>query len=74
MASDLQGATGLEHDLTAEAKMAKLRELFADAPEVGKTAAEVARLPVQTSSRPRSPTAASCPEYARRAHNCTANA
>jgi hypothetical protein len=31
MASDLQGATGLEHDLTAEAKMAKLRELFADA-------------------------------------------
>ncbi len=40
MATDLQGATRLEHDLTAEEKLAKLRELFADAPEVGKKALE----------------------------------
>jgi len=40
MATDLQGAARLEHDLTAEAKMAKLRELFADAPEVGRRALE----------------------------------
>ncbi len=40
MATDLQGATRPEHDLTAEAKIAKLRELFADAPEVGRKALE----------------------------------
>jgi hypothetical protein len=40
MATDLQGATRPEHDPTAEEKVAKLRELFADAPEVGKKALE----------------------------------
>ena len=40
MATDLQGATRLEPDLTAEEKLAKLRELFADAPEVGSKALE----------------------------------
>jgi hypothetical protein len=39
MATDVQDGTS-EQDLTAEEKIAKLRELFADAPEVGKQALE----------------------------------
>ena len=35
-----QTVAGPDHDLTAEEKIAKLRELFADAPEVGKKALE----------------------------------
>jgi hypothetical protein len=40
MATEQQTASRPEQELTAEAKIEKLRQLFADAPEVGKTALE----------------------------------
>ena len=40
MATHVQTATGSERELTVEEKIAKLRELFADAPEVGRSALE----------------------------------
>jgi hypothetical protein len=40
MATELRSATGPGQDLTVEEKIGKLRELFADAPEVGKKALE----------------------------------
>jgi len=40
MATQSQTATGPEQDQTAQQKVEQLRELFADAPEVGKTAME----------------------------------
>jgi len=36
MATDIRTATGAEPDETLEEKIRELRELFADAPEVGK--------------------------------------
>jgi hypothetical protein len=40
MASDVQEKSHADHEVAAEEKIAKLRELFADAPEVGKKALE----------------------------------
>ena len=40
MATPTQSPTGREQDQTAEEKIRQLRELFADAPEVGRTALE----------------------------------
>jgi len=40
MASDVQAKVRSDHELTVEEKIVKLRELFADAPEVGKQALE----------------------------------
>jgi hypothetical protein len=40
MATQARTATGAEHDQTVEAEIQRLRELFADAPEVGKRALE----------------------------------
>jgi hypothetical protein len=40
MATEVQTATGSAQAVTVEEKVEKLRELFADAPEVGKTALE----------------------------------
>jgi hypothetical protein len=40
MATDVQTGTRAEQQLTAAEKVGKLRELFADAPEVGRTALE----------------------------------
>ena len=40
MATDVQTTTHSPQDLTAEEQIAHLRELFADAPEVGRTALE----------------------------------
>jgi hypothetical protein len=40
MATQPQAATGAEPDETVEQKIQQLRELFADAPEVGRTALE----------------------------------
>jgi hypothetical protein len=40
MASDVQEQSHADHEVAAEEKIAKLRELFADAPEVGKRALE----------------------------------
>ena len=40
MATEMQTTTGSEHELTVEGKIADLRELFADAPEVGRSALE----------------------------------
>jgi hypothetical protein len=40
MATETTTATGPEQDLTAEEKISRLREIFADAPEVGKKALE----------------------------------
>jgi hypothetical protein len=59
MATDLQGTTRLEDDLKSEAKIAKLRELFADAPEVGKKALEnvLKELTSQASQTPPPPIA-----------------
>ena len=57
MASEGQTASRTEHDLTAEEKIAKLRELFADAPDVGKQALENAlkELTSQASQTPPPP-------------------
>ena len=57
MAAEVQTATRPEHDLTADEKIAKLRELFADAPEVGKKALENAlkELTSQASETPPPP-------------------
>ena len=40
LATEQQTASRPEQDLTAEVKIKQLRQLFADAPEVGKTALE----------------------------------
>jgi hypothetical protein len=40
MATDVHPATGTEQEMTVEEKIAHMRELFADAPEVGKVALE----------------------------------
>jgi hypothetical protein len=57
MATDTQVEARPEQDLTAEEKIAKLRELFADAPEVGKQALENAlkELTSQASETPPPP-------------------
>jgi hypothetical protein len=54
MARQPQAATGAEPDETVEQKIQQLRELFADAPEVGRTALEnvLAELTSQSESPP----------------------
>jgi hypothetical protein len=54
MATQPQAATGAEPDETVEQKIQQLRELFADAPEVGRTALEnvLAELTSQSESPP----------------------
>jgi hypothetical protein len=54
MATQPQTATGAEPDETVEQKIQQLRELFADAPEVGRTALEnvLAELTSQSESPP----------------------
>ncbi len=52
MATEMHRATRPEGELTAEDKVARLRALFADAPEVGKTALEnVLQRPVSDASK-----------------------
>ncbi len=57
MATDVHAETRTEQELTPEERIAKLRELFADAPEVGKQALENAltKLTSQASETPPPP-------------------
>ena len=57
MTAETPTATGAAHDLTAEEKINQLRELFADAPEVGKTALKnvLSRLASDASQKPPPP-------------------
>ncbi len=57
MTTDVHAETRTEQELTTEEKIAKLRELFADAPEVGKQALENAltKLTSQASETPPPP-------------------
>jgi hypothetical protein len=57
MATQVQTTSGSEHEPTAEEKIAKLRELFADAPEVGRQALEnvLKELTSQVSEEPPPP-------------------
>src|SRR5262245_57001132 len=57
MATPAQTMTGPEQDRSAEEKIQKLRELFADAPEVGKSALErvLGELSSQASQEPPPP-------------------
>ncbi len=57
MTTDVHAETHTEQELTTEEKIAKLRELFADAPEVGKQALENAltKLTSQASETPPPP-------------------
>jgi hypothetical protein len=58
MTSQTQAATGPGQDQTVEKKIEQLRELYADAPELGRTALEAAlpELMSQVSGAPASPT------------------
>ena len=57
MATEAHPATGTEQEMTVEEKIAHMRELFADAPEVGKTALEnvLQRLASDASAAPPPP-------------------
>jgi len=64
LATEQHTASRPEQDLTAEVKIKQLRQLFADAPEVGKTvlenvlqrlASKAPPLPVQSAGRGREP-------------------
>jgi hypothetical protein len=57
MTTETPTATGAGHALTAEEKISQLRELFADAPEVGKTALKnvLSRLASDASQKPPPP-------------------
>ena len=57
MASDVQEQSHADHEVAAEEKIAKLRELFADAPEVGRSALErvLTELTSQASQEPPPP-------------------